>query len=1143
MSRTRGLLLLTVAVGSAACRTAEEGCDSGPCDSTSAPVVAWISPGEGSSSLVGSPLRLVVAASDAEDAVEDLELRFSSDVDGVLPGEGGWSDGRYTWEIPGHLLTGGAQSLTVRVTDSDGLVAEAVRALELNDNRSPQIQIIEPLGVDPLSAREPIRVEATASDPDDLDPTTLAVAWSILGADQPDMPVRPEPDGSLIGFLPGLRPGSYTLSARVTDTLGGQSSSEASFVVVAQDADGDGHTALIDGGDDCDDTRSDVNPNAEERCNGLDDDCDGRLDPSDATDAALWYLDADGDGFGAEAEAVLSCEAPERGVSDAGDCDDTRSTVHPGAEERCNDLDDDCSGSIDDNPVDGLVLYGDRDLDGYGSATELVGSCSLTAGLSEEGTDCDDTSAAAFPGADELCGTGVDEDCDGAADEDCGQSVCSGNITVLSSPTVWQSGEQIEVSCLLDVRTTLTIEDDVVVRFKSGAQLRVGNGGAGRLVVNGGSNGVLMRPQVPSEYAGALWFGSEHDESTISGLTLERTAINQSGIHITHGTVEIWDSLILEPRNATAGVYAGLGASVRFERSSVVDAWGSGLVAVRGATLLGLSDSRFVGNLGHPIRLPFSSAGQVDETIEAHDNGEDAFDLYGDDSTQDVHMRALDLPWHFDGVGRVAGSTGPTLTVDAGARVTLGSNSRLEIGKTLPGSIVIDAATDPVVFEPDISDAEWGHWQGIYVYPDAERVELDGLELHNAGRVGAALTVASPLASLSNLTVTQSGGDGVYLGVGTETTLDSVSIVDVTSLGIEAHPSAVVTLDAVEIAGAGQAAASLPASAIGEIGPDCHFDATDPWIEVTTGSIDRDTTWVPQDLPYRLAGRVLVGASVPPTLTLADGVEVLVGTTGSSIETLAGSGLLGQLVVDGHTQGVSILRVPEIAAWNGVKLYGGQHHLTGLDIDGGAGAGNIWLGDNAHLVADRLYSHDSAFAGLNLTYASSDVEIIDSRFEDHDSWGIYLRSAQIKRLSDSTFLGNGIGPIAIDAGSLGALDDSNTISGNGRDEISLNLNPTNLRDGDFIWRDAGVPYRLEGNLYAWGLSDSTPAKLTVESGVTIHVVPSYGLGCWPYATLHLLGTESDPIRIASTTGSPIDWEVIPRHGACTELLQEHVEID
>ena len=91
------------------------------------------------------------------------------------------------------------------------------------------------------------------------------------------------------------------------------------------DLDGDGVRAR----DDCDDTDASVFPGAEERCNGVDDDCDGETDEG---------FDADGDGF-------TVCGG---GVPEDADCDDDDPLAFPGGEEVCNGADDDCDGTVDD---------------------------------------------------------------------------------------------------------------------------------------------------------------------------------------------------------------------------------------------------------------------------------------------------------------------------------------------------------------------------------------------------------------------------------------------------------------------------------------------------------------------------------------------------------------------------------------------------------------------------------------------------------------------------------------------------------------------------------------------------------------------------------------------------------------------------
>lgn len=60
-----------------------------------------------------------------------------------------------------------------------------------------------------------------------------------------------------------------------------------------------------------------------------------------------WYVDADGDGFGAGAE-VIACSLGDQLVPNRDDCNDFLSGVSPGAGERCDGLDDDCDSGVDE---------------------------------------------------------------------------------------------------------------------------------------------------------------------------------------------------------------------------------------------------------------------------------------------------------------------------------------------------------------------------------------------------------------------------------------------------------------------------------------------------------------------------------------------------------------------------------------------------------------------------------------------------------------------------------------------------------------------------------------------------------------------------------------------------------------------------
>ncbi len=180
------------------------------------------------------------------------------------------------------------------------------------------------------------------------------------------------------------------------------------------DLDGDGWSP--DAGD-CDDTDVLVNPDAEEICNEVDDDCDDLIDQQDPglLDGVTVWVDSDGDGFGDEDTALSLCD-PTGWADNSDDCDDNDSHIYPGADEVCDDIDNDCDGDIDgddDSLTDGQSLYTDADEDGFGAGDAEL-AC-LGDGWSEVDTDCDDTDDAINPDADEICDD-VDNDCDDLID-------------------------------------------------------------------------------------------------------------------------------------------------------------------------------------------------------------------------------------------------------------------------------------------------------------------------------------------------------------------------------------------------------------------------------------------------------------------------------------------------------------------------------------------------------------------------------------------------------------------------------------------------------------------------------------------------------------------------------------------------------
>jgi len=126
-----------------------------------------------------------------------------------------------------------------------------------------------------------------------------------------------------------------------------------------------------------------------------------------ATWSASWHPpgapDFDLDTFGDATQPIVYCQLPAGLVPNATDCNDDDPFVHPGADELCNGVDDDCDvGSPDGNadPLIGFACDGpDSDLCDEG-VTECIGATIV----------CGDATGSAI----DLC-NGVDDDCDAAS--------------------------------------------------------------------------------------------------------------------------------------------------------------------------------------------------------------------------------------------------------------------------------------------------------------------------------------------------------------------------------------------------------------------------------------------------------------------------------------------------------------------------------------------------------------------------------------------------------------------------------------------------------------------------------------------------------------------------------------------------------
>ena len=95
-----------------------------------------------------------------------------------------------------------------------------------------------------------------------------------------------------------------------------------------------------------------------------------------------------------ESDSIIKVDLDADGYLDDEDCDDSDPSVHPGATEVCDSIDNNCNDEIDEGVSS--LFYLDTDGDGFGNSAEELEACDAPEGYVPNGNDCDDENDAIY---------------------------------------------------------------------------------------------------------------------------------------------------------------------------------------------------------------------------------------------------------------------------------------------------------------------------------------------------------------------------------------------------------------------------------------------------------------------------------------------------------------------------------------------------------------------------------------------------------------------------------------------------------------------------------------------------------------------------------------------------------------------------
>lgn len=464
--------------------------------------------------------------------------------------------------------------------------------------------------------------------------------------------------------------------------------------------------------------------------------------------------------------------------------------------------------------------------------------------------------------------------------------------------------------------------------------------------------------------------------------------------------------------------------------------------------------------------------------------------IHNSDISSDETWTKRDSPhWVMKNNLYVSSSTGPTLTIEAGAEVRFHSGNKMTIGRSSqPGALVVAGTEeDRVLITSNAESPSAGDWAGIQfarsVTKDT-RISHTTIEYCGADSFGACLKV----------------DNGGQIGV------DNVSVRESASHGLELSGSSSFSSTSTNLSVENTAgyAIAISANQVGTIPEGGSFSGSADRIWVEGGGLSKTQVWPNLGVPYVLSSRpVSIYGKDAPALTITAGTE-LHFQSGGGID-IGGLNNAGTLKVLGTESEPVVMTsssaTPSAGSWRGISFsqYATNENLiqhTTLSYCGDADTGACLRIRDATVAVQSLTIENSGNYGAYLTH--------QGRFADGSS-GLTIRESEGY-------------PVRVIPNRVGSLPANGEYSDN--ELAAIFIDPGNVTTTQ-IWKNHGVPYVIgSGTVSVYGKAG---VGLTLEPGSELRMGSGAKLQIgWSTNPGHLIaqGNEDAQIRITADSKTP-----------------------